>query len=112
MDGVPKREFGNEEEGPTMNEQPSNSLPFEESLIELERTVRDLEDGRLGLDDALARYEQGVGLVRRCYAQLARCRATYSQLTGVDENNQPILTPFKHEATAPTKMDLPRRRKE
>lgn len=95
-----------------MNEQPAEQLPFEESLIELERAVRDLEDGRLGLDEALARYEQGVGLVRRCYAQLRDTEQRILLLTGVDENNQPILAPFKHEATAPAKADLPRRRKE
>ena len=93
-----------------MIEQPADPVPFEESLIELERTVRDLEDGRLGLDEALARYEQGVGLVRRCYAQLRDAEQRILLLTGVDDNNQPILTPFKHEATA--KPDLPRRRKD
>jgi exodeoxyribonuclease VII small subunit len=95
-----------------MNEEPVEQLPFEESLIELERAVRDLEDGRLGLDAALSRYEQGVGLVRRCYAQLREAEQRILQLTGVDDNNQPILTPFKHEATAPAKPDLPRRRKD
>jgi len=95
-----------------MNEEPAEQLPFEESLIELERAVRDLEDGRLGLDAALSRYEQGVGLVRHCYAQLREAEQRILQLTGVDENSQPILTPFKHEATAPAKPDLPRRRKD
>jgi exodeoxyribonuclease VII small subunit len=92
-----------------MNELPPDPLTFEESLIELERAVRDLEDGRLGLDEALARYEQGVGLVRRCYAQLRDAEQRILLLTGVDENNQPVLAPFKHEATAPAKPDLPRR---
>jgi exodeoxyribonuclease VII small subunit len=97
-----------------MNDMPVDPIPFEESLIELERTVRDLEDGRLGLDDALARYEQGVGLLRRCYTQLRDAEERILLLTGADENNQPILTPFKHEATAapPAKSDLPRRRKD
>jgi exodeoxyribonuclease VII small subunit len=93
-----------------MNELPPDPLTFEESLIELERAVRDLEDGRLGLDEALARYEQGVGLVRRCYAQLRDAEQRILLLTGADENNQPLLTPFKHEATAPARPDLPRRR--
>jgi exodeoxyribonuclease VII small subunit len=93
-----------------MTEQPADRLPFEEALLELERAVRDLEDGRLGLDEALARYEAGVGLVRHCYAQLRDAEQRILQLTGADENNQPILSPFKHEATAPAKPDLPRRR--
>jgi exodeoxyribonuclease VII small subunit len=97
-------------EGSLMNESSADHQPFEEALVELERTVRDLEDGRLGLDEALARYEQGVGLVRRCYTQLREAEQRILLLTGVDDNQQPILTPFKHEATA--KPDLPRRRKD
>jgi exodeoxyribonuclease VII small subunit len=93
-----------------MNELPPDPPTFEDSLIDLEHTVRDLEDGRLGLDEALARYEQGVALVRRCYGQLRDAEQRILQLSGTDENNQPILTPFKHEATAPAKPDLPRRR--
>jgi exodeoxyribonuclease VII small subunit len=73
---------------------------FEESLIELERMVRDLEDGRLGLDEALARYEQGVGLIKFCYQQLRQAEQRIVQLTGTDESGQPVLQPFKHEATA------------
>jgi len=89
------------------DESTTDPVPFEESLLDLERTVRDLEDGRLGLDEALARYEHGVGLVRRCYAQLRDAEQRILLLTGVDDNQQPILTPFNHEATA--KPGLPRR---
>jgi exodeoxyribonuclease VII small subunit len=73
---------------------------FEESLLELERMVRELEDGRLGLEDALARYEQGVGLIKSCYQQLREAEQRIVLLTGVDDEQQPILQPFKHEATA------------
>src|SRR5439155_1111275 len=82
---------------------PVESLTFEESLLRLEQAVRDLEDGKLGLDEALSRYEQGVALIRKCYAQLRGAEQRILLLTGVDENNQPLLTPFKHEATAPAK---------
>ncbi len=55
-----------------MNDSSLEELPFEQSLLELERVVRELEDGRLGLDEALARYEQGIGLIRRCHGELRR----------------------------------------
>jgi exodeoxyribonuclease VII small subunit len=81
----------------------SESLPagpsFEADLGELERAVRDLEDGQLGLDEALARYEQGVALLRRCHSQLAQAEQRILVLTAAAEG-QPILQPFKHEATA------------
>jgi exodeoxyribonuclease VII small subunit len=76
---------------------------FEESLLELERMVRELEDGRLGLEDALARYEQGVRLIKSCYQQLQQAEQRIQLLAGVDEEQRPILQPFKHEATAPAK---------
>jgi exodeoxyribonuclease VII small subunit len=76
---------------------------FEESLLELERMVRELEDGRLGLEDALARYEQGVGLIKSCYQQLREAEQRILLLTGVDDEQPPILQPFKHEATAVTR---------
>ena len=40
--------------------EPSSPPPtFEQALAELERIVRELEDGAIGLEDALSRYEQG-----------------------------------------------------
>jgi exodeoxyribonuclease VII small subunit len=86
-----------------MNESVPESRSFEDSLAELERMVRELEDGRLGLDDALARYEQGVGLIKQCYAQLRQAEQRILLLTGVSEDGQPIVQPFKHEATAGTR---------
>jgi exodeoxyribonuclease VII small subunit len=83
-----------------MNESRDDRRSFEESLLELERMVRELEDGRLGLEDALARYEQGVGLIKSCYQQLRQAEQRVVLLTGVDDEQQPILQPFKHEATA------------
>ena len=92
-----------------MSETPAGTRSFEESLVELERTVRELEDGRLGLDEALARYEQGVGLIKFCYNQLRQAEQKILLLTGVDENGQPLLQPFRHEATAVTKVEPARR---
>jgi exodeoxyribonuclease VII small subunit len=83
-----------------MNETPLDTLTFEQALIELERTVRELEDGRLGLDEALARYEQGVGLIKRCYTRLREAEQRILVLTGTEDDGQPILQAFKHEATA------------
>jgi exodeoxyribonuclease VII small subunit len=86
-----------------MNDARANGQTFEESLLKLERMVRDLEDGQLGLEEALARYEQGVGLIKSCYQQLRQAEQRILMLTNVDEEQQPILQPFKHEATAPAK---------
>jgi exodeoxyribonuclease VII small subunit len=86
-----------------MSEPADQDLTFEQSLDELEGTVRDLEDGRLGLEESLARYERGVRLLQRCCAQLRDAEQRILQLTGTDEEGQPILQPFAHEATAPAR---------
>jgi exodeoxyribonuclease VII small subunit len=88
--------------GENMSESQNDGRTFEESLLDLERIMRELEDGRLGLEDALARYEQGVGLIKSCYQQLRQAEQRILLLTGIDDE-QPILQPFKHEATAVTK---------
>ena len=50
--------------------------------------MRDLEDGRLGLDDALTRYERGVGLIKDCHARLRQAEQRNPPLTGVDDDGR------------------------
>src|SRR5437868_13987064 len=85
-----------------MTENPSEELTFEQSLTQLELIVRELEDGSLGLDEALARYELGVRLIKECHARLQQAEQRILLVTGVEEG-QPVLQPFKHEATAPAR---------
>jgi exodeoxyribonuclease VII small subunit len=48
-----------------------DTLTFDESLAELERTVAELEAGGLPLEQTIARYERGVALEQRCEQLLA-----------------------------------------
>ncbi len=82
-----------------MPEQPADSLTFEQALADLERIVRELEDGKTGLEEALARYEQGMALLRRCYSQLRQAEQRILELTGVDANGNPVTKPFDHRAS-------------
>lgn len=83
-----------------MSQSPTEELSFEQSLAELDRVVRDLEDGQLGLEDALARYEAGVGLLKRCYGQLRQAEQRILLVTGTDADGRPLIQPFDHTATA------------
>lgn len=74
-------------------------VSFEAALTELENVLRDLEDGTMPLDTSLARYEQGVNLLRTCYERLQQAEQKIQQLTGFDEHGQPILEPFAHESS-------------
>lgn len=71
---------------------------FEDALVELEKIVNDLEDGSTGLDQALKRYEDGVALLRRCYDQLRKVEQRIVELTGKDNDGNPLLRPFLHES--------------
>ncbi len=83
-----------------MSETAAKERSFEEALAELERIVHDLEDGELGLDESLARYEQGIALVRQCQGQLGQAEQRILLLTGLESDGQAVLQPFRHEATA------------
>ena len=78
---------------------PADTLTFEQALAELEKIVRDLEDGKIGLEQSLARYEHGVGLLKSCYGQLRQAELKILELVGVDENGAVRVRPFDHTAS-------------
>jgi exodeoxyribonuclease VII small subunit len=39
---------------------------FETSLKKLEQIVRELESGDVGLNESLSRFEEGIGLYKKC----------------------------------------------
>jgi exodeoxyribonuclease VII small subunit len=83
-----------------MNDISSPDRTFEQSLAELDRVVRDLEEGQLGLEDALTRYEAGVNLLKDCFSQLRDAEQRILRLAGLDADGRPVLQPFEHAATA------------
>lgn len=54
--------------------QPVDGLGYEQARDELADVVRKLEAGGLSLDDAVALWERGEALARRCDEQLAGAR--------------------------------------
>ncbi len=69
---------------------------FETALSELEAVLRELESDTTSLDDALAKYERGVALLRQCYGQLKNAEQKIVQLTGTNSDGTPLLEPFEH----------------
>lgn len=45
-------------------------ITFEEALTELETIASQLEEGTLGLDDSITRFEKGIELARFCREKL------------------------------------------
>lgn len=77
----------------------SNSPSFEEALQRLETIVHELEDGKVGLAEALERYEQGVKLLKQCYGLLERAERRIELLSGLDADGNPTTRPFDDEAS-------------
>jgi len=77
-------------------EQPQS---FEDSLAELTQIVCDLEDGSLGLEQSLARFEQGMKLLRQCHQVLSAAEQRIEQLTGFDADGNEVTAPFEATAT-------------
>lgn len=41
-------------------------LSFEESLAKLEEIAEQIEQGEIGLEESISRYEEGMNLVKHC----------------------------------------------
>ena len=85
-----------------MKPKPEEKQPpqFEEAVARLEHIVRALEEGDLGLEEALGRYEEGVKLLRHAHKLLERAERKVELLTGIDEEGRPQTEPFDDRATA------------
>lgn len=73
-------------------------ISFEEALQKLEEVVRALESGDATLEDSLAKYEQGVGLLRHCYAVLRTAEQRVRLMADEDEHGKPLPKPFPNAA--------------
>lgn len=67
---------------------------FEQSLVELESIVKAVEEGRIGLQDAIGQYEKGMQLVQRCRQMLSAAETKISKLQ-LNAENELERTPMK-----------------
>lgn len=79
---------------------PPDPPSFEQGLLQLETIVHELEDGRLGLSEALGRYESGVKLLKQCYMLLEHAERRIELLTGVDAEGNPVTEAWDDAASA------------
>jgi exodeoxyribonuclease VII small subunit len=86
------------EKQPTPSSGPQESSAaqgtFEEALSQLETIVGQLEEGSIGLAEGLARYEQGVKLLRQCYHLLEQAQNRIELLNRVDSDGNIHCEPF------------------
>ena len=66
-----------------------NNISFEEALVQLENIVRELESGRIKLDDAVNAYEKAMKLKKLCSDKLA---AATLKVEKIEINKEGILS--------------------
>ncbi|MCY3022866.1 MAG: exodeoxyribonuclease VII small subunit [Planctomycetota bacterium] len=69
---------------------PAKGSSFEQSLVELEEIVAQLEAGEKPLDESLALYEKGVAALKRCHAVLDKAEKRIRELVAGAEG-EPVL---------------------
>ena len=74
---------------------PSAEKSFEQALADLELTVRQLEQGTMGLDASLEAYQKALQTLRFCYQQLEEAERKIELLKGVGEDGTPETSPFQ-----------------
>ena len=63
------------------------SLSFEDAMSELEKIVRNLEDGKTKLDESVAAYERGAALRRHCESKLREAQLTVEKISIADDGS-------------------------
>ncbi len=73
-----------------MTEEKSGLAELEESIKALEALVEKLEGGELPLEAALAEFERGVKLTRRCQAALSEAEQRIEILLAAEGEPEPF----------------------
>jgi exodeoxyribonuclease VII small subunit len=71
---------------------------FETRLERLHSIVGDLEQGELGLEPAIERYQEGIELIKQCHATLAHYKQRVEELSSEAEGK---LSPYAGDPDLP-----------
>ena len=92
--------------------EPGDNQPaFEDSLEELQEIVQELEEGQIGLQESIERFERGMVLFRQCYQILENAEQKIEMLTGFDSEGNPKFEDFDSTSTLENKQEKAGRRK-
>ncbi|MBE6451983.1 MAG: exodeoxyribonuclease VII small subunit [Alphaproteobacteria bacterium] len=67
-----------------MNNDEIKNLSFEEALMKLDSIVRELEGGKIKLDDAVEAYEQAISLKQICEQKLNAAKLKIEKIESVN----------------------------
>ena len=69
---------------------PDKEPSFEQAIDKLEDLIEQIESGEVGLEEAIAQYEQGQSLIKRCRGILDKAERRIAELTQ-DEHGEPTI---------------------
>lgn len=73
----------------------TDTLNFEDSMVELESLVERMENGEQSLEDSLKDFERGIALTRSCQKSLQETEQKIQQL--IEKNGKDELVNFEEE---------------
>jgi exodeoxyribonuclease VII small subunit len=76
-----------------------SDLTFEQALEKLESIVQQIEQGKIGLEASIAKYEEGMRLIQRCRRILSDAEQKIQRLQ-LSETGQLEAEPFEPDAEA------------
>jgi len=72
---------------------------FEKAMARLEDIIADLESGKLGLDESIKAFEEGVELSKQCHKKLTEAETKVKQLLK-NENGEFAMALFENQETS------------
>lgn len=85
-----------------MTQSKKKTVTFEEALEKLEGIVEDIEQGKIGLEESITKYEEGMGLIQHCRKVLADAEMKIQKLQADQQGN---LEPAPFEPPEPEAAD-------
>ena len=74
-------------------------MAFETAMARLEQIVESIEQGKVGLEDSIKQFEEGMSLIRQCRDVLATAEMKIQQLQATDADGaEPADQPAAPEA--------------
>ncbi len=68
-----------------MKKKSLKNVKFEDAVEQLESIIDQVESGEIGLEEALARYEEGMNLITHCRGILSSAEKKIASLSVADE---------------------------
>jgi len=78
---------------------------FEEALAQIERIVAEVEEGKIGLDESVAKYEAGMKLIRFCQEKLNQVEKRLEMIDKSTRPSAPAEAASPADATNPADAD-------